>query len=188
VQRPSRFNSLIRRLLCVSRAKTATKEAIRRSGEKTKALNEKLRKIMIERKKEDVLKDQLPEKSELLVLCALSPLQKLVYQHILSLPDFDLVRKAQAPCDCSINTWFFRKYHKLVSVAERREYYRKHEGDIVKRKKCCYRLPLNPNRDQPGQPRIDPDAALWRMMDKHQDDEGCDYCPLCCSLPAFIKL
>ena len=64
-------------------------------------------KIFIERKKEVVLKDLLPEKSEKLVLCELSPLQKQVYKHILSLPDFVLVQTAQSPCDCGVNQAFF---------------------------------------------------------------------------------
>jgi SNF2 family DNA or RNA helicase len=171
-----------------NRSKNADEAAIQRSARKVEALNQKLKKIMIVRKKEEVLKDQLPEKTEQLVLCELSPLQKQVYKNVLQLPDFQLVKTGSAPCDCCVNAQYFRRYQKLKSPAERLEYYRKHKNDIVKRRACCYIVPLNPNRDEEGQPLIDPDAALWRMQDAHQTGEACEKCPLCCMLPAFIKL
>jgi SNF2 family DNA or RNA helicase len=175
-------------LLLWDRTKTANAAAIKKSSEQSQALIQKLRKILIERKKEDVLKDQLPTKSEQVVFCEPSPLQKRVYQHILSLPDFVLIQNAHNPCDCSINAGFFQRYQRLASAAERINYYRKNKDEIVKQKDCCYRIPLNPHRDEVGQPHIDPDAAIWRMLDKHEDDEGCERCPLCCFFPAAQKL
>jgi SNF2 family DNA or RNA helicase len=148
----------------------------------------KLKKIYIERTKDEVLKELLPEKHEQLVLCELSLLQKRVYAHVLTLPDIELVRKAQSPCDCGVNTGFFQRLHRLQTPAERLAYYRKHKEDIVQRRQCCYRIPLNPRRDEEGQPQIDPDAAIWRMLDAHDSDEGCKYCPSCCGLPALGKL
>jgi SNF2 family DNA or RNA helicase len=177
-----------RSVIAWNRTKSADETAIQRSAGKVEALNRKLRKIMISRKKEEVLKDELPEKTEEVVLCELSPFQKQVYKNVLQLPDFQLVKTGSAPCDCSVNALYFKRYQKLKSPAERLEYSRKHKDTIVKRRKCCYMLPLNPKRDEAGEPNIDPDAALWRMQDAHEDGEACEMCPLCCMLPAFIKL
>ena len=170
------------------RTKTADAAAIEKSNQKSRALMQKLSSIYIERKKEDVLGNELPMKNEQVVFCEPSQLQKRIYAHILTLPDFELLQKAHSPCDCSINARFFRNYQRLETSAERLEYYRKHKGDIVKRSECCYVKPLNPLRNQPGQPEIDPDAVIWRMHDKHEDNEGCDNCPYCCLFPALHKL
>lgn len=170
----------------VNRAKTATADAIRRSNETRELLNERLKEIMIERKKGDVLKDRLPDKSEQLILCELSELQKKVYQHVLSLPDFELVKKAQAPCDCDVNKVFFQRYQRLKSPVERLDFYRRNKDQIVMRKKCCHKIPTIRGPD--GKVKIDPDAALWRMLDAHKNEQGCDHCPLCCCLPAITKL
>ena len=168
------------------RTKTADPSAIQRSVQKAAGLSQKLAQIMIDRKKEEVLKDQLPEKSEQVVFCELSALQKRVYRHVLQLPDFEMIRTHSAPCDCSVNAPIFKKYHKLKSNAERVEFYRRHKQSIMTRKKCCYQIPINPRCYDEGQPRIDPDAVLWRMY--HEDEEACERCPLCCMFPAFAKL
>lgn len=175
-------------LLCCKRTKTADASTIQRSTEKSDALIRKLRKILIERKKEDVLKGQLPTKSEQVVFCEPSPLQKQIYKHILTLPDVALIQNAFNPCDCSINAGFFRRYQKLASAAERIDYYRQHKKEIIPQWKCCYKTPLNPLREEEGQPIIDPDAALWRMLNGHEDNDMCKNCPLCCFFPAAQKL
>lgn len=148
---------------------------------------------MIERKKEDVLGDQLPEKNEQVIFCELSPLQKEVYRHVLQLPDFELVRKGSAPCDCGINMHIFKQFLRLSSKAEQVEFSRTNKNRIVKQSKCCKQIPLNPRRHEPGEPEIDPDAAIWRTLDAHSAGEGailggCEQCPWCCIFPCLKKL
>jgi SNF2 family DNA or RNA helicase len=159
-----------------------------RAEAKNRALTKKMNSIYLQRKKADVLGDLLPEKNEYVILCELSPLQKRIYQHIRTLPDFDLVKKAGSPCDCRVNQNFFKVYTRLPSAAERLEYYRRHKDQVVKMKDCCYDRPYNPRRHEPNQPLIDPDAVLWRFHDSHHGDEGCERCPYCMLFPALTML
>ena len=62
--------------------------------------------IYIKRLKTEVLKE-LPLKTENVLLCELSDMQKDVYDHILNLPDYLLLRGANAPCDCGVNMNYF---------------------------------------------------------------------------------
>jgi SNF2 family DNA or RNA helicase len=146
---------------------------------------------MIERKKEDVLGDQIPEKNEQVIFCELSPLQKEVYRHVVQLPDFELVKKGNAPCDCGINMKIFREFLKLSDKAEQLEYYRTHKIQVVKQSKCCRSIPIR--IDENGTKIIDPDAVIWRSMDHHYTGEdvsmmGCERCPWCCLFPCLKKL
>ena len=180
---------LIQQYICVYRSKTASRDLIEISQAKARALNDKLHRIFIRRSKEDVLKFFLPKKNEKVVMCELSPLQKLVYQHILTLPDVENARTANSPCDCGVNAGFFHRYQRLRTLAERFAYYREHRKEIMTRGKCCYRIPLNPNYEEGGmEPKIHPDAVIWRMMKGHANGEGCKLCPSCCGLPALSKL
>jgi len=156
-------------------------------------LRKGLNKIYIKREKKDVLKGQLPKKNEEFILCSLSPLQKEVYKHVIKLPDFENVRYGSRPCDCGINQSFFRKLLKLKDKAEQVEYMRTNKSTIVVQSKCCKKVPENPKFGEEGEPRIDPDAAVWRTLDAHCGDdyvavEGCDRCPWCCCLPCLTKL
>lgn len=162
---------------------------IKLSNAKAQAFREKLKKIFIERSKEQVLREFLPTKNEKLVLCELSPLQKQVYQHVLTLPDFDLVRKANSACDCGVNAAFFQRVYCLKTSAQRVAFYRENKLSVIPRKQCCYRVPINPLYVEGGnEPYIDPDAALWRMIKGHADGVECKYCPSCCGLAALAKL
>jgi SNF2 family DNA or RNA helicase len=175
------------------RQKGADPSAIEKSQKASKALRAKLRKIMIERKKDEVLCDQLPEKNEQVIFCNLSKLQKEVYQQVVELPDFDVVKKGSAPCDCGVNQNFFREYLRLSTKAEQLEFYRNNKERIVKQSKCCKNIPHNPRRYEEGEPAIDPDAAVWRTLDAHCANEvsaiqGCERCPYCCTFPCLKKL
>jgi DNA excision repair protein ERCC-6-like 2 len=148
---------------------------------------------MIERKKEVVLAGQLPEKNEQVIFCELSPLQKEVYEHIVRLPDFELVKKGNAPCGCGINRHFFKKFRLLSSRTEQLEYYRTNKKEITSQSKCCRAIPWNPRKDEPGEPEIDPDAVIWRTLDAHYTGDGasnlgCKQCPWCCTFPCLRKL
>lgn len=168
---------------------------------KSKAVSEKLRerldKLMIKRRKEDVFLDnQIPEKNEQVLFCDLSPLQKEVYMHVLQLPDFELVKYGSRPCDCGINQEVFREIRKLSCQAERLEYFRTNKNQIIKQSKCCKKLPLNPRynpKENNGEPYIDQDATIWRALEGHNSSDdaaigGCEHCPWCCTFPCMKKL
>lgn len=175
----------------LDRVKDANVSAIERSEAKAKVLAGKLAKILLSRTKEIVLADELPQKNEKFVLCELSPLQKAIYEHILTLPDFEMLRTGFQPCNCSINAVFFQRYNRLKTTAERLDYYRRNKGTIVKRRACCFKYPYRKG-GEPGE--IDPRAAIWRTMKDHEYDRetgqgtGCDHCGGCCLFPALHKL
>ena len=58
--------------------------------------------------------------------------------------------------------------------AQKLEYYRRHKGDIVQRKQCCYQVPTGDR------------IALWPAQ--HSNGEPCSQCPTCILLPALNKL
>lgn len=139
-----------------------------------------LDQVFIQRTKEGVLGDVLPDKQVYLVFCELSDLQKRIYQHLLQLPDFEYLRTATGPCDCGVNQKFFEEYQRLSSKEQRIEYQRTHKNEIVKRGNCCYRAPHN-GASPDG---IEPDAILWRHLHEDNDLMPCNKCPHCLGLPA----
>jgi SNF2 family DNA or RNA helicase len=160
-------------------------------------LREMLGKIMIKREKLVVFPDnQIPKKTESVIFCDLSPLQKEVYMHVLELPEFDLVKHGSRPCDCGINQDFFRQFRKLSCKAEQLEYYRRNKSLIKNQSQCCKGLPINPRyglEGGEGEPYIDQDATIWRSLKVHSGDdaaatEGCENCPYCCTFPCLQKL
>ncbi len=152
-------------------------------GDKKAELAEKMRPFYLHRPK-DIL--NLPKKEELVVFCELSPLQNRIYQHMLMLPDFALLKRANAPCDCGVNQEFFIAYKKLRTTKERLEYQRKHKDRISLMKTCCYSTPIK--RDRYGNSEIDPRAVLWRYHDGHEGGRECSKCPYCILFPAIQKL
>jgi SNF2 family DNA or RNA helicase len=158
-----------------------------------------LNEIFLRRTK-DILSNELPEKEERIVFCEPSQLQKELYQNILELPDFVLLKHSQAPCDCGVNRkvrmkqryndsrqrstnlifdhQFFLEYKQLRTDEEKIRYSRLHKKDIVKRGQCCYQYPLDKNGN------IDSRAILWRQ--RHDDKkDGCANCPNCIFFSAF---
>jgi SNF2 family DNA or RNA helicase len=59
--------------------------------------------VFLKRNKEDVLADVLPMKLNSVVFCELSDIQLCIYKHVLGLPDYDIIIKSNAPCDCGVN-------------------------------------------------------------------------------------
>eukprot|EP00980_Cylindrotheca_fusiformis_P005899 scaffold1242_cov123-Cylindrotheca_fusiformis.AAC.8 len=167
------------------RQKDADQATIERSKQKASALNKQLAKIFIERRKDEVLGDLLTNKRQDIVLCPPSELQKRVFEHIMTLPDVQLVKMGNSPCDCGVNQAIYKKYYKLKTPAERVRYIRENQKQIVPRKRCCYRIPLNPHRNTPGQPLIDPDDA---HDETNGTSEGCERCPYCIMFPILNKL
>ena len=48
----------------------------------------------------DLIKDQLPEKTDMVVFCPLTKIQVDVYKRFLALPDMQLMIRKDEPCDC----------------------------------------------------------------------------------------
>lgn len=77
-------------------------------------------------------------------------------------------------------------YRRLRTQKEKINYQRMHRNDIKRRKECCYVTPVNPAKDDEGEPWAHPDAAIWRFQ--HKEDEACENCPYCIMFPACAKL
>lgn len=180
------FHTHTSRPIMLARTKTAQQDVLELGQKRQQDLDNALKCVFLERKKSDVLKKSLTKKDEKVIFCELSEIQKRIYRHILSLPDFLLLRMSTAPCSCGVNQKFFLGYKQMRTKREQVDYQRRHKNELVLRKNCCYQIPLNPKRFDEGQPRIDCDAVLWRTM--HDEDEMCDKCPTCMLLPALHKL
>ena len=185
-----------------ARAKDAKQKVLDIAEEKEQVLRRAIRPAFLERKKEVVLKDELTTKRERVVFCELTEIQKKIYRHILTLPDYQQLRFANAPCDCGVNRQYFRGYKKMKTHREQLDYQRRHKKDLVLKKQCCYVYPWNPRRGEPGEPDVDPEAVLWRQMhdkpignpDEIREDIldntfiCCSSCPTCTTLAAMHKL
>lgn len=185
------------------RQKDASEEVIDEGNRKKAAIQSRLKAIYLQRKKEVVLADVLPEKHESIVFCELSDIQKRIYNHILDCPDFESLRLANSPCDCGVNqkvqhrkrsppirlltivyrfVQFFLEYEHLRSRKEKIDYFRRNKGKLIQRGKCCYQYPRDPNN--PG--KVDQGAVLW--LQQHEGSIMCKTCPKCTSLPAMSIL
>ncbi|GMF45357.1 unnamed protein product [Phytophthora fragariaefolia] len=106
------------------RKKSAAPEAVRRSHQKEKELRKKLRPYYLRREKEINPTFQVLKKSDQVVFCDLTPLQMAAYERVLAMPEFELLRRGEEPCDCG-------------------------RDSKEKRKKCCYKTPADLG-DAPG--------------------------------------
>lgn len=126
----------------------------------------KMKEVYLGRKKETLKgKNKLKEKEELLVLCDCADLQKKLYTHLLSLPDFDNCRHYREVCPCGISQ-------------ERRAY-------------CCHSFLVPTTRADPdlgifASDNIDPRAVVW--LNQHPNKEPCSRCPYCITLGCLDKL
>jgi hypothetical protein len=88
----------------LSRQRKANELAINFGDQQKHELDKLLNgEVFLKRNKKDVLSDKLPLKLESVLFCQVSALQLHVYQHVLGLPDFDILIKSNAPCDCGVN-------------------------------------------------------------------------------------
>lgn len=178
----------------LGRTKTADDAAVEEGNQVRDWLKTKLKSFYLQRRKIDVLKDDLPEKNERVVFCELSPLQKRLYQHLMTLPDFLLVKYGNAPCECGINQAIFQGFKQMRTEKEKIAYQRNHRDDIIPRKSCCHKRPLNFFRFEAGEEFYDPRAPLWRWQHEklvNGQDEGsaeCKGCPYCISFSVLDKL
>jgi superfamily II DNA or RNA helicase len=100
------------------RKKSAVPEALERSRVKEKKLRQKLVPYYLRREKEINPQFQVVKKCDQVVFCDLTPLQRAAYKRILAMPEFELLRRGEEPCDCSRDS-------------KRR------------RKECCYHTPMD---------------------------------------------
>lgn len=100
------------------RKKSAVPEAVERSRKKEKKLRQVLVPYYLRRGKEINPSFQEVKKCDQVVFCDLTPFQLAAYKRILAMPEFELLRQGEDPCDCG------------------RESGRK-------RKECCYTTPAS---------------------------------------------
>jgi len=132
---------------------------IQRGNERGQELHAMMECYMLKRKKESLVGEQkLKGKMEWVVLSDLTRLQRALYTHLMSLPDFENVRYAKLQCPCRSG---------------------------LMRKECCDEY-IRPVARGGGFPALDPRAALWHQM--HPDGISCTKCPSCISLPVQNKL
>lgn len=173
-------------LLLLYSAKDAKGDLIEYGKQKYDEFHNLLEKVYLSRKKKDVLKE-LPKKNKNICFCELTSIQKEIYQHIITLPDYIFVRHANVPCDCGVNQAFFSHVKRIKGDKARQDFIRKHKRQIIPRKKCCYRCPFVENSSAGGErPMINPRAVLWRRQ--HENDEECMACPGCISFSCLHKL
>ena len=111
--------------------------------------------------------------------------QKAIYQHILSQADCICLKNYGAPCDCDVNTDWFRRFLAIKDDKERLAYQRKYKGRLVPKGECCYKAPWA-NGPADGTGNINPEAVLW--LHQHSGQKLCDSCPSCTLFPAMSVL
>ena len=97
------------------RRKDATEDMIVQGNLVQGNLYQRLQEVYLKREKTDVLKHALTLKNEKVAFCELSNIQKKIYQRLLSLADYKLLRFAKSPCTCGVNRTFFEGYRLLTS-------------------------------------------------------------------------
>ena len=102
----------------LARTKDAKDDIKRIAKQREEELMVTISPAFLERKKEVVLKDTLTYKKEKVIFCELSELQKKLYRHLLSLPDYEMLRMKNAPCGgCNVNQQYFIGYKRFVSLS-----------------------------------------------------------------------
>lgn len=105
------FLDYISKPIKLARTKDASDESRRLGKQREKELMNTIGPAYLERKKEVVLKDSLKAKNEKVIFCELSDVQKNLYRHLLSMPDYYFLRMSNAPCGaCNINQQYFIGY------------------------------------------------------------------------------
>lgn len=169
------------------RTKDADAAVVDLGTERSREFSALMLKAYLRRTKAEVLQNELPEKTERIVFCELSDLQKRIYQHMLEQPDFRLLRYASDPCDCGVNKPFFKWLKKLSTREDKLAFLRANKKKIERRAQCCYKTPIVSLCDH----SIDPGAVIWRTM--HKDDVPCQppplpLCPYCILFAAMSRL
>ncbi|GKY93153.1 hypothetical protein MPSEU_000283300 [Mayamaea pseudoterrestris] len=168
------------------RAKDAKLDDIKHAEEAKHELNEtKLQMVHLRRTKEQQLKDELPSKNERVVFCSMTKIQKAIYQHTLSQPDFVCIKNTGALCDCGVNADWCERFLKLKTREEQIEFQRRNKSALKTKAECCYRAPFENGMGDEGD-AIHPNAVIW--LHQHPKEHLCLRCPYCCILPAMTIL
>lgn len=139
-------------------------EAVRKLGIKMRhELQKEVEKYYLGRTK-SVLQgtsNELKGKEEIVVICDLAPLQKKLYEYVLTLPEYEMLRylgNDRDKCPCA------------------------------NRNKCIHSSDIPLDFSDPTGNTIDKRAALWRSY--HSNDEECPRCTArsCISFPCIMKL
>ena len=141
--------------------------------------------FFLQRKKEDVLGDVLKEKNESVIFVELSQLQKDLYQHILTLPEYEMLKTKDNPCKCGVNQSIFDFYIKIQHEPKRKQLAFMKANPCRLRKDCCGDLPIVGNKNGDDY-ELDQRAVIWKKQ--HPNDEQCERCPSCIGLPCMQKL
>ncbi|TYZ66125.1 hypothetical protein PybrP1_009267 [[Pythium] brassicae (nom. inval.)] len=141
-----------------ARQKSAAAAALARSRRKEKQLREVLSPYYLRREKEINPRFQEIRKSDQVVFCDLTPLQLAAYERVLAIPEFELLRRGDEPCDCG--------------RPSRRP-----------RRACCYQTPADLG-DREGSDGARP--LLWERF--YPDGAACRQCPNCVGLVCVAQL
>jgi SNF2 family DNA or RNA helicase len=124
-------------------------------------LSLKCKSLMLRRTKEETLSGQLKGKTDTIVFCPLTDLQRELYRSVVSLPEFVTLATCKEACPCGRD---------LLAAA------------------CCFNAPYA--RQGYGQrvepPKVSEDAVLWNAL--HPSGDTCKRCPFCITLPCIAKL
>ncbi|BGP19952.1 hypothetical protein JCM10213_006729 [Rhodosporidiobolus nylandii] len=96
----SQWNDLLTRPLKYAQKVDATDDELALGRQRAQALVTSLLPNFWLRRTKDSVKLQLPKKTDNVVLCPLTPLQKDVYRRLLQLPDVQIMLTADDPCPC----------------------------------------------------------------------------------------
>ena len=181
----SEFGNEFEMPIKAGRKKDATKRVVDRAEKKSDSLRKILNKFYIARKKADELKDTLTDKDENVIFVEISQLQKELYQHVLSLPEFQMLSCADEPCDCGLNEPILTKMASIKGHKAKMAYLK--ANPFTKKKDCCHKIPIVPGTNaNGGGGELHPDTTIWTKQ--HPGGECCKTCSGCMSLPCLSKL
>jgi SNF2 family DNA or RNA helicase len=167
------------------RKKDASAKIVARGERKGVELRKILAKFYIARKKVDVLADDLTVKNENVIFVELSQIQKTIYNHILSLPEYVMLSQADEPCDCGLNDGILSKMISIKGKKGRMAFLK--NNPFIKKKDCCHKTPIvSGSNANGGGGTLHPDTTMWHKQ--HPDGNVCKSCCGCMSLSCLGKL
>jgi len=137
------FNEYYATPINLARSNTASDPVIAEGKARAKELTQLLAPVVLRRCKQNVLRDELPDKQEHVVFCPLTALQKQVYCNVLNGADAQLLIRRLEPCDCGRERakrgWCC---HKTAEGAPLWSAYHSADGGECQRCPGCLFLPL----------------------------------------------
>ena len=97
------------------------------------------------------------------IFVELSQLQKDVYQHILRLPEFKMLKEADEPCMCGVNQAIFDHMIKIQDEPRRKQLQFLKANPFRKKKECCGDLPIVGHKAG-SEYEIDERAVIWKKQ------------------------